>query len=214
VYREARRRWICSALRPRARNRFIRILSLALAGRQDAHRPEQHTCRFWDVATGKELHARPGHTAEVYTLAFSADGKTLATRGADCSIRVWDVATCKQIRQLSGGERWMPEFILSPDGKMVASFGEDDYVRLWDLASGEMRHQFKQPPVRTLRDTRSVTMGFSLDSQTLGMTRRNTGTLSLCATATGKERCVLEAENRFVFSTDSKALLTYVRTDS
>src|SRR5438874_1155053 len=51
---------------------------------------------FWDPATGKETGRLNGHSGAVYALAFTADGKTLASGGEDKTIRLWDVPAGKQ----------------------------------------------------------------------------------------------------------------------
>lgn len=57
--------------------------------------------RLWNVATGKELATLAGHKAGVRVLAFAADGKTLATGGADTTSLVWDVSQ-HQAKEIDG----------------------------------------------------------------------------------------------------------------
>ncbi|MBY0227636.1 MAG: hypothetical protein K2W96_00005, partial [Gemmataceae bacterium] len=63
-----------------------------------------HSIRIWDIASGKEIGARPGHHGAVLSLRFSPDGKTLASRGADNSLRLWNTRTGSEARVLSLGE--------------------------------------------------------------------------------------------------------------
>jgi WD40 repeat protein len=65
------------------------------------------TVRLWDVATGKEMKRLPRNKNYIAELAFSPDGKTLATYGRfyDYKVRVWDVTTGKLRYQFSGGSR-------------------------------------------------------------------------------------------------------------
>ncbi len=71
-----------------------------------------------------------------YTVAFSADGRTLATAGKDPLVHLWDVGTGKLIRELEqdlGNAVWALEF--SREGKMLAVSGGDS-ASLWDVATG------------------------------------------------------------------------------
>src|SRR4051794_2945942 len=54
--------------------------------------------RLWDVGTGKEVRTHKGHAEHVHGVAFSSDGKTLASASmADGQVKVWDVGTGKEL---------------------------------------------------------------------------------------------------------------------
>jgi WD40 repeat protein len=64
-------------------------------------------------------------------VAFSPDGRLLATAGHDSKAWLWDPATGKQQRTLSQDRAvWAVAF--SPDGHLLATAGDDGTVRLWD----------------------------------------------------------------------------------
>ncbi len=60
----------------------------------------EETLRLWDVKTGAHLKSLDGHKMAVWSVAFSPDGKTLASGGADQTVRIWDVKTGELIKTL------------------------------------------------------------------------------------------------------------------
>ncbi len=78
-----------------------------------------------------------GHTDAVCSVAFSPDGKTLATGSGDKSVRLWDVASHRQIGSPLTGhtDEASSSVAFSPDGKTLATASGDKTVRLWDVAS-------------------------------------------------------------------------------
>jgi hypothetical protein len=76
------------------------------------------------------------HTGRVFAVAFSPNGKVLASGGGDNLIRLWDPTTGQKIRLLAGHLGCVRSLAFSPDGKVLASAG-DDWVRLWDVSTGK-----------------------------------------------------------------------------
>jgi RNA polymerase sigma factor (sigma-70 family) len=94
---------------------------------------DRQSTRCWEVATGKELLRRRLATHWAGALAFSPDGKTLATAG-NC-IHLWDVATGREKLPRNGHDGSVFAVAVSPDGKTFATGGEDGVICLWGPGS-------------------------------------------------------------------------------
>jgi WD40 repeat protein len=107
---------------------------LATAGGHGKNVPE---VRLWDVVGRQTLGVFPGeHTNHASAVAFSADGKWLATGGKDNAVKVWDVYTRLVRQTLTGHTARVNAVAFSADGKRLASASKDRTVKLWDFVAG------------------------------------------------------------------------------
>ena len=88
-----------------------------------------------DAHTGEELKLLSGHASEVLSVAYSADGLTLASGSKDNTVRLWDVQSGQNKLTLEGHEDAVTSVVFSPDGGTLASGSEDSTIRLWDTKS-------------------------------------------------------------------------------
>ena len=112
---------------------------------------------IWNVADGKLIKRFDGHKDAIYSVAISADGKTLASGSYDQKIILWNVSDAKMLRTLDGHNGAVFDVAFRPDGKVLASASADRTVKLWEVASGK-RLDTRSEPTREQQ-----TLAFSPD---------------------------------------------------
>jgi WD40 repeat protein/serine/threonine protein kinase len=104
------------------------------------------TIRLWDARTAKVRQSLILHRRGVGGVAFSPDGKTLASGSGDGTVRLWDAATGDERQTFTGVPGGAGQVAFSRDGRLLAAsvMGDTtDNAKVWDLTTGQLRHTLK-----------------------------------------------------------------------
>jgi WD40 repeat protein len=102
------------------------------------------TVRIWDVTTGKLERSGTGHTGAITSLAWSRDGKWIASSSFDKTVRIWDAKTLKEHKRLTVSTTGCDGVAFTPDARRIVTtgWGSDTSVRVWDVATGKQLRRF------------------------------------------------------------------------
>jgi WD40 repeat protein/serine/threonine protein kinase len=97
------------------------------------------TIRLWPASNATDIPLfRANHGTQIHCIAYSRDGKFLATGSRHPTIKLWQADTLREIRTLYGHADRVRSVAFSPDGTRLASASYDKTVKLWDLRTGQV----------------------------------------------------------------------------
>ena len=184
----------------------IRVHALSPNGRTlVAFYESERVVRFYDTQTGKPRILDPGHTMEVYSVAFSPDCRWLASGSGDTTVRVWDLATGTSRHKLEGHAALVGAVAFSPDSKLLASGSHDGTIALWDPFTGAQLRRLnghsRESTVRFSPDGKFVAAGTTDGGVRMWSVRNGEEARMLKGLHQGLVRCL-------AFSADGKQMAT------
>lgn len=115
---------------------------------------------LWNVSTGELVRRFPGARGAGTAIAFSQDGRLVATGSINDQIMVWETKTGKAVSTMNGHQRPIMSIAFSPDGTRLVSSGHDRKVKLWDVSKGR--------EIATLLDTTTANLPVGVGFSTSG----------------------------------------------
>ncbi|HYV38221.1 MAG TPA: WD40 repeat domain-containing protein, partial [Gemmataceae bacterium] len=115
-------------------------------------KPRDGRVGLWDTWTGKRIPLDVDDAHAVHFVHFLAEGKTLATAGADGAAHLWKVANGVEDAMTKGPAGPIRHVAFAPLGKMLASAGTGGRVQLWDTEKGSLLRQLRahETPITSL----------------------------------------------------------------
>ncbi len=102
----------------------------------ETNKTSDPTVQVWDAVDGDHVFTYRGHTDTVWALAWSPDGRRIASGSSDKTVQVWDASDGGHVLTCRGHTEWVLDAAWSPDGRRIASGSVDTTVQIWDATNG------------------------------------------------------------------------------
>ncbi|MFI5454874.1 MAG: protein kinase [Isosphaerales bacterium] len=140
--------------------------TILTAGQRESGYQGPNEAHLWDAATWQPIGRPLVHQAQIRSVAFSPDGKTIVTVDMSNMARLWDAATTQPVGQPMTHQAEIVAVAFAPNGKTVLTGSHDKTARLWDALTAEpiglpMAHQGEVSSVAFSPDGETVLTGSS-----------------------------------------------------
>lgn len=158
-----------------------------------------------------ELVVQTGHFDYVLSVAFSPNGKIMASGSGDKTVKLWAVESGKQLRAMTGHEGYITAIAFSPNGKTLVSISSSREIKRWSVESGQELKSLDEHPVYINAKPASIDINaISSDGKTLAGVNNFDGTIQLWSAESGEILKTFPERTDYIraiaFSPDGKIL--------
>jgi WD40 repeat protein len=148
--------------------------------------------KMWNLENNQEIANLQGHKEMVNAVAFTHDGKILASGSQDKTIRLWDTDMAKELAVLKGHTGAVNSLVFTKDGKTLISGSYDRTIKIWDVE--------KRKELKTLKAEPDAIWAIALTPDEKTIAAATYGDVKLWYMSTGKPKAPLKGHTDWVFS--------------